>query len=182
MQLAGVDYTWFFRLLSSTTLESFEVKKGNIEDRLLQKLLEAESEKQLASASVGSSHDVQDDAQCDIAKMWKSWFTKYKRRVQNDFMTCKSSLTVSMVISNTEEYDRFRVKNMKDMNPNFVMRNWMINEAMRLLEKEEKKGADFLNKLFKCLGENACKDIPYGEDELKEPWWEALAKPPPPVS
>ncbi|KAM0276708.1 hypothetical protein ACHAQH_006476 [Verticillium albo-atrum] len=104
-----LDFNHFFRRLSSTPVADLETKEKRLEaaERFFHK-----------EGATGGTSD--DKARERVA----GWLEKWRARVVEDWS------------GQPGEWDADRIKAMKAVNPNFVPRNWVLDEIIRRVEKD----------------------------------------------
>jgi len=91
-----------------------------------------------------------------IRERWTKWLSRYEKRLFFETLSCKSAeeskesqdFKVKIHFESVEQLKEYRVKQMNQTNPLYILRNYMAEEAIQLAEKGDYSGVNNLLELL----------------------------------
>ncbi|KAJ3744185.1 hypothetical protein DFH05DRAFT_1158991 [Lentinula detonsa] len=78
-------------------------------------------------------------------KDWEEWIDKFKERIEDDQISWKND---AGVVAELEDLYAMRMKEAKEANPRFVLRQWVLEEIIKHVENDQDKGKRQLAKVM----------------------------------
>ncbi|KAF5392322.1 hypothetical protein D9757_001409 [Collybiopsis confluens] len=128
-----MDFHRTLRLLSF--FDPFQLSKGEFYiDKFIQKLLGNIPPKELVMVNLDSA-----------VKDWERWLGNFKERIEQDWEHAKKIAGDTIELSDVYQ---LRIKTAKQANPRFVLRQWVLEEIIKLVEGDHEKGKRQLAKVM----------------------------------